>query len=382
MGDRDARRALVRHLGQVRALHAGLGVVERVEVAGRQRRDRLGADHHPGELDDLEHLRDAVVHLADEPADGGLALAEGQLAGGRGLEAHLVLDVGDLYAVALAELAGLPVEVELGNDEQAQALGAGAGAFRPGEHEVNDVVGHVVLGAGDEALDALDVPRAVGLLGGLRASGPDVGSGVGLGQHHRGAPPVLDHLLGDLALLLGAEAVDDVGEARPGGVHVDGRVGAEHQLGDGPLEAERGHDAAELGGQVKAPPLGVHVGLEGLLEALRHGHGAGGRVEDGRVAVGVEQRVGELVARQALDLGEDAAGRVGVDLVEGRLAEQLLAAEDLEEVELDVAQVALVVTHGAVLPCGGFTGQMSLLPVSNIIMLLTSNLCNRFGHLG
>jgi hypothetical protein len=27
-----------------------------------------------------------------------------------------------------------------------------------------------------------------------------------------------------------------------------------------------------------------------------------------------------------------------------------------------------------------FVGQMSLLPVSNLIMLLTGNLCNRFGH--
>jgi hypothetical protein len=27
-----------------------------------------------------------------------------------------------------------------------------------------------------------------------------------------------------------------------------------------------------------------------------------------------------------------------------------------------------------------FVGQMSLLPGSNLIMLLTGNLCNRFGH--
>ena len=72
--DGDARRGLVRHLGQVRALHALLGVLESVEVAGGQRGDRLGAHHHPGLLDDVEHLGDAVVHLADQPAHGGGAV--------------------------------------------------------------------------------------------------------------------------------------------------------------------------------------------------------------------------------------------------------------------------------------------------------------------
>src|SRR3712207_7467080 len=42
------------------------------------------------------------------------------------LEAHLVLDVGGVDAVALAELAGLRVEVVLRHDEQRQALGARA----------------------------------------------------------------------------------------------------------------------------------------------------------------------------------------------------------------------------------------------------------------
>ena len=103
--------------------------------------------------------------------------------------------------------------------------------------------------------------------------------------------------------------------------------------------------AAELLRQVEAPPLGVHVGLVGLLEALGHRHGVGRRVEDRRVAVGVEQGGGELVGGQPLDLAQDVARRVRVDLAEGAGAEHVLPAEDLEQVELDVAQVALVVAH-------------------------------------
>src|SRR3712207_8019268 len=91
------------------------------------------------------------------------------------LEAHLVLDVGGVDAVALAELAGLRVEVVLRHDEQRQPLGARAAGpldtDRTGQHVVDDVVGQVVLARGDEALDALDVPRAVGLRNRAGAAG-------------------------------------------------------------------------------------------------------------------------------------------------------------------------------------------------------------------
>ncbi len=215
MRDGHARRGLVGHLGHVGALHAVLGVVQRVEVAGRQGRDGLGADHHAGLLDDVEHLRNALVHLADQPALGGhVVLAERQLTGGRNLQAHLVLDVGDVHAVALAELAGLEVEEELRHEEQRQTLGAGACALGAGQHQVEDVLEQVAgVTRGDEALHAVDVPGAVLLLDGLGAACADVRAGIGLGQHHGGAPAALGGEHGPLLLLLGAEVVEDVGEA-------------------------------------------------------------------------------------------------------------------------------------------------------------------------
>ena len=68
-------------------------------------------------------------------------------------------------------------------------------------------------------------------------------------------------------------------------------------------------------------------------------------VEDRRVAVGVLERRGEVLAGQPVDLGEDLARGLAVDLGERAGAEDLVAAEHLEEVELDVAEVALVVAH-------------------------------------
>ena len=70
-----------------------------------------------------------------------------------------------------------------------------------------------------------------------------------------------------------------------------------------------------------------------------------GRVEHRRVAVGVGEGFGQRAGRQPLQLGEDAADGLLVQFVVRRLAEQVLAPQHLEQVELDVPQVALVVAH-------------------------------------
>ena len=70
-----------------------------------------------------------------------------------------MLDVGDEDAVALARLAGLEVEQDLGHEEQRQALGARPGALGAGQHQVENVLEQVIgVGGGDEPLHAVDVP--------------------------------------------------------------------------------------------------------------------------------------------------------------------------------------------------------------------------------
>src|SRR5690606_33491883 len=96
----------------------------------------------------------------------------------------------------------------------------------------------------------------------------------------------------------------------------------------------------------KAPPLGVDPLLVALLERGVLRQGVRGGIEDRRVAVGVDERRGEVLAGEALDLGEDALRGVDVHLVERAGAQDRLTVEQLEEVELDVAQIALVVAHG------------------------------------
>ena len=134
-------------------------------------------------------------------------------------------------------------------------------------------------------------------------------------------------------------------------------------------------------GSSRREPLGVHAGVVALLERLRASSTVRGlRVEDRRVAVAVLEGRGELLAGQAVDLAEDRARGVDVDLLERARAEHLVAAEDLEEVELDVAQVGLVVAHCSTFELRRYrraqaraAAGMSALLVSNFIMLPTSS---------
>ena len=85
--------------------------------------------------------------------------------------------------------------------------------------------------------------------------------------------------------------------------------------------------------------------LHRLLEGLGQRDGVGLGIEDRRVAVGVGERLGDRSLGQAGDLAQHVAGGVGVQVAEGALAERLVEAEHLEEVEFLVTDVALVMAH-------------------------------------
>ena len=251
---------------------------------------------------------------SSQPWAGSL-LAEGDLAGGGHLDAHLLLDVGDVGAVALAgQLAGLEVEVVLRDDEQRQALGARAAdaldAHRPREHEVDDVLGHVVLGRGDEPLDALDVPGAVALLGGLGAAGADVGAGVRLGEHHRGAPLLLDHVLARSSCRgrcrCGAGSRRSSGRRRTSRPGRSRRAPARRSPSSGVDGA--GWPPSAAGSASRQHSASIQR-LVALRERLRDVAVPVAGSNTGGLPVAVLVRRGELLARQPVDLAEDRRAR-------------------------------------------------------------------------
>ena len=69
------------------------------------------------------------------------------------------------------------------------------------------------------------------------------------------------------------------------------------------------------------------------------------RVERRRVAVGVGERLRERPLGQASGLHQHLPHRVAVQVAELAAGQRLVEFQHLEQVELEVAHVALVVTH-------------------------------------
>ena len=83
--------------------------------------------------------------------------------GGRaGLDAQLVLDAHAMHIVARARRA-VGLHHELGHHKQTDAFHAFGRAGDPGQHQVHDVLGHVVLTVGDVDLGAEHLVGAVRL---------------------------------------------------------------------------------------------------------------------------------------------------------------------------------------------------------------------------
>jgi hypothetical protein len=116
--------------------------------------------------------------------------------GGRaGLDAELVFDADAVHVVARA------IGQVLGADEERDALHAFGGTDHPREHEVDDVLGHVVFAIGDEYLRTEKLVAAVGLRFCARAHRGEVAAGLRLGQVHGAGPRPIHHLR-DVVLLL------------------------------------------------------------------------------------------------------------------------------------------------------------------------------------
>ena len=169
-------------------LHAVLGIGHGLLVGALGNRDALHAHRIAGRVHHDEHVLQAAVLLAHQVADGAAVIAELQHGGRRGLDAQLVLDADAVHVVARAQRAVL-VDHELGHDEQADALHALGRARDARQHQVDDVLGHVVLTVGDEDLGAEDLVacRRAAARRGVRTSARSR-AGLRLGQVHGAGP--------------------------------------------------------------------------------------------------------------------------------------------------------------------------------------------------
>ncbi len=109
------------------------------------------------------------------------------------MDAELVLDAACVDVVERAERA-VGIDEEFRNQKQRNAPRAGRRIGQAGQHEMHDVIGHVVVAIGDEDFCALDAIGAVICAFGAAAQRADVGAGLRLGELH-GAGPFARHQL-------------------------------------------------------------------------------------------------------------------------------------------------------------------------------------------
>ena len=168
-----------------------------------------------------------LFSFADQVADGAFVLAEGHDRGRAAVDAQLVFDGGADQVVALAQRA-VVIDQELRHEEQRNALQSRRRIRQAGQHEVDDVLGAVVLAPGDEDLGAADQIGAVAGRLGLGADGGEVGAGIRLGQVHGAGPGAFDHLRQVLLLQFVGSVVGDGldGAAGQHRAQAEGHVGA------------------------------------------------------------------------------------------------------------------------------------------------------------
>jgi hypothetical protein len=115
------------------------------------------------------------------------------------VDAELVLQAGADDVVAGAERAVLVDEV-LRDQEQRDAARAGRCIGQARQHEMDNVVDHLVVAIGDEDLGAEDAIGPVGLRLGAGPELTEIGAGMRLREIH-GAGPFAGHHLGQVDAL-------------------------------------------------------------------------------------------------------------------------------------------------------------------------------------
>ena len=292
------------------ALAALLRVGQRPLGRGLGDPHALQGDAEPRRVHHREHAGEALVLLPDQPAGGAAPVAERHGAGRRGVDAELVLDAG------AAEIVGRPVRQDLRDQEQGDAPRAGGRIREPGQHEVDDVVGEIMLAVGDVDLAAGDPVGAVARRLGPGPQQGEVGAGLRLGQVHGGGPFARDELLQVAGLqvvgAVGRQRLDPaLGQQR---AEAEGEAGAVPHLGAGGLDQLRQPLAAVIGLGGEPVPSALREGSVRLPPARRGGDAS--IRERGAVPVAdpVERR--DHAGGDPPGLGQDRLGVLGIDRVE------------------------------------------------------------------
>ena len=338
----DDRRAAGHRAVDRARLHPLLGERRGLLVGALGDGDSLHADRVARRVHHDEHVLEAAVLLADERADRArpvepraALVAELEHRRRARLDAELVLDA-DAPGVVPGAGRAVGVDQEFRHDEETDSLDALGRAGDAREHQMDDVLGHVVLAVGDEDLGAEDLVAAVAERLGAGANQREIRAGLRLGQVHRPGPLARDHLRDEAVLLLaragGEQRLDRaVGEQR---AEREAEVGAVDHLDARRADRLRQALAAEVARVLQALPAARAELAKRVLEAGGRRHDAVLERRWVDVALAVERR--EHLLAEARALLEHRLGGVEAGLLEARQARHGLEIGELLHAEQHV----------------------------------------------
>ena len=229
------------------------------------------------------------------------------------MHAELVLDAARVNVVAGAERA-VGVDEKFRNQEQRNALGAGGRIGQSREHEMHDVVGHVVIAIGDEDLGAGDAIAAIGGAFGAGAQCADIRSRLRLGQLH-GAGPFARHQLLEIDFLqvLAAVRVKRFdGAQRQQRAEAEGDIRGAPDFGTGRVDRQRQALAAECLRSRHRIPAGRGPALIRVRPARRGRHLVIVELDAVLIADAIERR--QHVGRKSSGFFQHRRGDVAVEI--------------------------------------------------------------------
>ncbi len=192
VGVLDDRDALFGVGADLSSLHPFPGVTQSMLVGGFGDGHTFHADTDTCRVHHGEHVAHPLPLLPDQVADRPVApVTEAEDTGRGGVDTELVLQGDHLQVVPLTG-PSLVVGDEFGDQEHGDPPGPGRGARGPGEDEVDDILGQVVVAPSDEDLGPEQSIGPVGLRDRLGAKRPHVGSGLRLGEVHGARPLTTD----------------------------------------------------------------------------------------------------------------------------------------------------------------------------------------------
>ena len=211
------------------------------------------------------------------------------------------------------------LDEEFRRQEQRDAARAGRRVGQSRQHEMDDVVGHVVFAVGDEDLLAGEAIGPVGRALGARLDRAEVGAGLRLGEVHRPGP-----FAGDEAAEIGrAQRVAAIGLERADRAFAEQRTEREahrrarpHLVAGGGDRVRQAHAAVfRLGGD--AGPAGLGPAAIGVAEAGRRGDDPVGAARAFAVADDVERR--DRFGRELAGFADHRFGGFEIEVAEPAL---------------------------------------------------------------